>query len=144
MIIIAGNDGQFKKLCAALGVPELGVDERFERNVDRTRNRDVLRPMLVEQLAKRTADEWFRVLTDAGVVCGPINHVDGGVALAESLGLDPVVLVGDGADAVPSIRNPIRFGATPAHPVLPPPRLDQHGDEIREWLAKPLATEGDA
>jgi crotonobetainyl-CoA:carnitine CoA-transferase CaiB-like acyl-CoA transferase len=143
MIIIAGNDGQFTKLCGALGVPELAVDERFARNVDRTRNRDVLRPMLVGQLATRPADEWFRVLSDAGVVCGPINHVDGGVALAESLGLDPVVMVGEGADAVPSIRHPIRFGTTPPHHVLPPPRLNQHGDEIREWLAKPLPAEGD-
>jgi crotonobetainyl-CoA:carnitine CoA-transferase CaiB-like acyl-CoA transferase len=143
LIIIAANDRQFRTLCTVLGVPELGVDERFARNVDRTRNRDALRPMLVERLIRRPADEWFRLLSDAGVVCGPINHVDGGVALAEQLGLDPVVVVGEGADAVPSIRNPITFGATPTHHVLPPPRLDQHGKEIREWLTTPLPGEAE-
>ena len=57
-----------------------------------------------------------------------------GVAFAEELGLDPVVQVGDGASAVPSIRNPITFSATPARYVLPPPALDEHGAEIRSWL----------
>jgi crotonobetainyl-CoA:carnitine CoA-transferase CaiB-like acyl-CoA transferase len=34
------------------------------------------------------------------------------------------------------VRNPITFSATPPGYRLPPPTLDQHGDEIRRWLAK--------
>jgi crotonobetainyl-CoA:carnitine CoA-transferase CaiB-like acyl-CoA transferase len=45
------------------------------------------------------------------------------------------VSVGEGAAAVPSVRNPIRFSATPPDYRLPPPSLDEHGDEIRRWLA---------
>jgi crotonobetainyl-CoA:carnitine CoA-transferase CaiB-like acyl-CoA transferase len=134
LIITAGNDGQFKKLTAALGIPELADDPRFGRNQDRTANREELRPLLVERLATRTKQEWFRDLLAAGVACGPINSIAEGVAFAEELGLDPIVSVGDGDDAVPSIRNPLTFSATPTHYVLPPPRLDEHGSEIRAWL----------
>jgi crotonobetainyl-CoA:carnitine CoA-transferase CaiB-like acyl-CoA transferase len=130
LIVIAGNDGQFRRLCQVLGLPELPADPRFGRNQDRTANREQLRPILVERLAKRGKDEWFRELLAAGVPCAPINTIDGGVALAEELGLDPVVTVG----GIPGVRNPITFSDTPARYELPPPGLDEHGEEIRAWL----------
>jgi crotonobetainyl-CoA:carnitine CoA-transferase CaiB-like acyl-CoA transferase len=130
LIVIAGNDGQFRKLCQVLDLPELPDDPRFGRNQDRTANREELRPLLVERLTKRTRDEWFRELLAAGVPCAPINTIDEGVALAEELGLDPVVTVG----GVPGVRNPITFSATPASYQLPPPGLDEHGEEIRAGL----------
>ena len=114
-----------------LGVPELADDPRFARNADRTANREELRPLLVERLATRTKDEWFREIIAAGVPCGPINTVNDGVAFAEELGLDPVVRP---RRDPPSIRNPITFSETPARYVLPPPGLDEHGAEIRAWL----------
>ena len=133
----AGNDVQFRKLCQVLGLPELPDDPRFARNQDRTANREELRPLLVERLRTRPALDWFREIIAVGVPCGPINTVDGGVAFAEEVGLDPVVRVGEGEDAVPSVRNPITFSETPADYRLPPPSLDEHGAEIRRWLATP-------
>jgi crotonobetainyl-CoA:carnitine CoA-transferase CaiB-like acyl-CoA transferase len=130
LIVIAGNDGQFRKLCQVLDRPDLPDDPRFAHNQDRTANRSVLRPILVSRLATRTKDEWFRDLLKAGVPCAPINTVDGGVALASELGLDPVVEVG----GIPGVRNPITFSETPARYELPPPGLDEHGEEIRRWL----------
>jgi crotonobetainyl-CoA:carnitine CoA-transferase CaiB-like acyl-CoA transferase len=137
LIVTAGNNGQFRRLVEVLGVPELADDPRLSRNEDRTANRDQLRPLLVERLRTRPKLEWFRDIIAAGVPCGPINTVDQGVAFAEEVGLDPVVTVGEGAAAVPSVRNPIRFSETPADYRLPPPSLDQHGEEIRRWLAVP-------
>ena len=137
LIITAGNDVQFRKLAQVLGVPELPDDPRFARNEDRTANREELRPLLVERLQTRPKMEWFRELTGAGVPCGPINTIDQGVAFAEEVGLDPVVIVGKGADAIPVVRHPITFSVTPASYRLPPPRLDQQGDEIRRWLSSP-------
>lgn len=137
LIVIAGNDGQFATLCRVLGLPELLEDPRFAHNQDRTAHREELRPLLVERLMTRTRDEWSRTLLDAGVPCAPINTVDEGVALAERLGLEPVVVVGEGDAAVPTVRNPLRFSATPAGYDLPPPALDAHGDAVRAWLAGP-------
>jgi len=130
LIVIAGNDGQFRKLCQVLELPELPDDPRFGRNQDRTANRDELLPLLAERLRKRARDEWFHELLAAGVPCAPINTIDEGVALATDLGLAPVVEVG----GVPSVRNPITFSDTPAGYRLPPPGLDEHGEEIRAWL----------
>jgi crotonobetainyl-CoA:carnitine CoA-transferase CaiB-like acyl-CoA transferase len=130
LIVVAGNDAQFGKLCAALELPELLDDPRFASVGQRNANREQLRPLLLERLATRTAQEWFTVLTEFGVPCGPINDVRGGVELAQELGLDPVVTVG----GVPTIRNPVALSATPSRYELPPPDLDADGDRVRAWL----------
>ncbi|HEY0238095.1 MAG TPA: CoA transferase [Friedmanniella sp.] len=134
LVVVAANDPQFRKLAAALGRPELADDPRFATTPERNRNREELRPLLLEVLATDTADGWFDRLTAAGVPCGPINTIDGGVALAERLGLDPVVQVGSGADAVPMIRNAIRFSKTPAQYSTPPPTLGADSAAVRDWL----------
>ena len=134
LIVSAANDGQFRKLCDVLGIPGIADDPRFARNADRTANREELRPLLVERLRTRGAVEWFDLLVAAGVPCGPINTIDGGFAMAERFGLEPIVTVGDGDRAVPTTRHPIRFSATPVGYALPPPELDEHGEEIRKWL----------
>jgi crotonobetainyl-CoA:carnitine CoA-transferase CaiB-like acyl-CoA transferase len=139
LIVTAANDGQFRKLCEVLGIPETAEDPRFARNADRTERRDELRPLLVERLRTRGALEWFELLVAAGVPCGPINTIDGGFAMAERFGLEPVVEVGEGERAVPTTRHPIRFSETPAAYRLPPPEPDEHGAEIRAWLKVPRA-----
>lgn len=70
LIVTAGNDGQFRKLCDVLGIPEVAEDARFARNADRTERREELRPILLDRLKDRTALEWFDVLTAAGVPAG--------------------------------------------------------------------------
>lgn len=134
LIVAAGNDAQFRKLCVVLGVGDLADDPRFARNADRTVHREALRPLLEERLATRGAVEWFELLTEAGVPSGPVQTIDGGFAMAERFGLDPVVTVGEGERAVPTTRHPVRFSATPAVYRLPPPQLDEHGADLRKWL----------
>jgi crotonobetainyl-CoA:carnitine CoA-transferase CaiB-like acyl-CoA transferase len=132
LIITAGNDLQFRKLAQIIGAPELADDQRFARNEDRTANRDELRPLLTERLSTRPKMDWFRELIAAGVPCGPINTIDQGVAFADEVGLEPAVDAG----GMPTVRNPIRFSETPPSYRLPPPAVDEHGEEIRRWLAE--------
>ncbi|MPQ99088.1 CoA transferase [Modestobacter sp. I12A-02628] len=134
LVVTAGNDGQFRKLVQVLGVPGLADDPRFRHNAGRVANRDELRSLLVARLSTRGRQEWFRDIIAVGVPCGPINTVDQGVDFAREVGLDPVVVVGAGERAVPSVRNPITFSESPAGYRLPPPGLDEHGAEIRAWL----------
>jgi crotonobetainyl-CoA:carnitine CoA-transferase CaiB-like acyl-CoA transferase len=133
LIVIAGNDAQFRALCAAIGAPQIAADERFDTVAARNENREELRPLLLARLARRSATDWFAILTRAGLPCGPINDVRGGVDLAEDLGLEPVVLAG----GVPTIRNPLRLSATPVRYDLAPPGLDADGADVRSWLADP-------
>jgi crotonobetainyl-CoA:carnitine CoA-transferase CaiB-like acyl-CoA transferase len=135
LIVTAGNDAQFRRLCRVLDAEHLADDPRFARTGERTAHRAQLRALLIERLATRSAAEWFRSLTSAGVPCGPINSVAQGLAFAEEIGLDPVVPAGQGSAAVPTIRHPLEFSASPPRYELPPPGLDEHGAEIREWLA---------
>jgi len=136
LIVTAGNDAQFRKLCDVLGAPELPDDPRFANNPGRTANRDALRPLLAKKLAAKSAAEWFDALIAVGVPCGPINTVDKGIAFAEKIGLEPIVTAGTGTKARPVLRHPVTFSKTPARYPLAPPELDEQGDEIRAWLGE--------
>ena len=137
LIIAAGNDKQFRSLCEVLGIEHLADDPRYAINADRTKNREELRPHLLEKLRQWNADDLFVALNKVGVPCGPINSIGDGVELAEKLGLQPRVSVGEGDRAVNLIRNPIDFSDATLRYDLPPPTLGEHSDEIREWLSKP-------
>ncbi len=115
----------------------MGNSHPFATNEARTANREQLRPLLTERLAARPAAEWFAELNAAGVPCGPINTVDAGVDFARDIGLEPVVTAGDSGPGVPTIRHPVGYSATPPSYPLPPPAVDEHGDQIRAWLAEP-------
>jgi crotonobetainyl-CoA:carnitine CoA-transferase CaiB-like acyl-CoA transferase len=133
IVIVAANNRQFAALAGALGVPGLATDPRFSDSDSRNRHRAELRPLLVEALSARTAAEWFDVLTAAGVACGPINDIAGGVALADKLGLDPVISLGD--EKLPAIRNAIRMSETPARYLSAPPALGADTDRVLAWLS---------
>lgn len=139
VIVAAANDRQFRAFCEVIGLAALADDERFSSNAQRTTNRQVLRPILVERLATWEADELFAQLNAAGVPCGPVNTIGQGVELAEQLGLAPRITVGEGEREVDLIRNPIGFGAGALRYDLPPPLLGEHSDEIREWLSTPTS-----
>lgn len=134
IIIVAANNNQFAKLCQVLGLEQLIEDGRFAESLDRNVNRAVLREYLVAALSHKSIQEWFKLLTSAGVACGPINTIKEGVELAQELGLDPVIEVG--SQKIPMIRNAITFSQTPASYRLPPPALGEHSEEIRQWLKK--------
>lgn len=134
LIIAAGNDKQFRALCGVLGIEEVADDPRFAINADRTKNREELRPILLEKLAQWASDDLFIALNKVGVPCGPINSIGDGIELAEKLGLRPRVTVGEGDREVDLVRNPITFSSGELDYHLPPPTLGEHSDEIRQWL----------
>ncbi len=59
--------------------------------------------------------------------CGPLNDIADAIALAERLGLTPVVEIDDERRERPlrQIANPIRLSATPATYRAAPPRLSE-------------------
>ena len=124
IVIAVGNDGQFAKFCAALGV-DCAFDARFATNPQRVANRAQLNSLLAPVLASKSADEWATILTAAGVPAGAINNMESAIALATRLGLHPIVEITDPRDGSTSktIANPITFSATPVAYHLGPPRL---------------------
>jgi crotonobetainyl-CoA:carnitine CoA-transferase CaiB-like acyl-CoA transferase len=134
LIVIAANDGQFRALTRAIGAPELADDERFCLNERRTANRAILGPLLQERLSTKASDDWFSILMSAGVPCAPIATIDEGIALAQRVGLEPTVMVGEGEERLEMIRNPITFSATPPSYRYLPPELGADSESIRRWL----------
>lgn len=127
LVLAVGNDRQFAALADVLGQPDLAADERFSTNKARVAHRDDLVGLLNEALSHDTADAWFTVLTKRGVPCGPLNDVADAIALAERLGLAPVVEIDDPRRDGPitQIANPIRMSATPPTYRTAPPRLGE-------------------
>ena len=139
LIVTAGNDGQFRRLCEVLGVPELADDPRF--GAQRGPHRQPRRAAAAAgRAAGAPAPRWSGSARSsrAGVPCGPINTVDQGVAFAEEIGLDPVVAVGEGDAAVPSVRNPITFSDAPRRPTgCRRRRWTSTATRSGRWLAAP-------
>ncbi len=75
VVIAAGNDGLFRRLCDCLGVPALASRPEFASNADRTTHHVALGEALEAALAHRDVAHWLDVLEEAGVPCGPINDV---------------------------------------------------------------------
>lgn len=130
LIICCGNDAQFSRLVTALGTPDLASDPRFATMSQRNANREELRVLLEEALAADTAENWADVFGNVGLPCGPILGIDGGVQLAEDLGLNPIVTMTDENNpehTVPVIANPMSFSRSPiSYRHLPPELGDSH------------------
>jgi crotonobetainyl-CoA:carnitine CoA-transferase CaiB-like acyl-CoA transferase len=80
MMVAAGNDNLFRRLCAALDRPGLAEDPRFRTNGDRVVHRAELIPILAEIFATRPRAEWARLFEAAGIPNGPIHTLDQVVA----------------------------------------------------------------
>jgi crotonobetainyl-CoA:carnitine CoA-transferase CaiB-like acyl-CoA transferase len=132
--VAVGNDRQFRAFCTALARPELADDARFARNAARVENRLELIELLEPVLASRPASHWLAQLEDAGVPCGPINDLAEAFALAEGLGLAPVVTLPGPGGRGQQLANPISLSGNPPAYRLPPPRHGEHTKEILEWL----------
>ncbi|MGH6988305.1 MAG: CaiB/BaiF CoA transferase family protein [Stellaceae bacterium] len=136
MIVAAGNDSIYLKLCAALKRPDLASDPRYATNDLRSRNRDTLRPELVKELTKRTTAENIALLEQGGVPCGPINNVAEALHHPQVEARNMMITVEDpDAGTLRLAGNPLKFSAFPDPPTRPPaPTLDRDRDKILKEL----------
>ena len=130
LVLAVGNDRQFRALCETLGAPELARQARYATNPQRVAHRDALRADLKALLGNRPAIEWAAELTAARVPAGVVNDIAGAFALAESLGLDPIVeLPARDGGTIPLTRNPIGLSSTPPRYLSAPPPLPDRGTD---------------
>ena len=76
IVIAAGNDNLFARLCQALGRAEWVDDPEFRTNPDRVQNRDRLNELVASVIATGTRDAWLAKLDAAGVPCAPVLALD--------------------------------------------------------------------
>jgi crotonobetainyl-CoA:carnitine CoA-transferase CaiB-like acyl-CoA transferase len=126
IMIGAGNNRAFKKVCEILGRPELADDPRFKTNGDRQNNRQALNEVLNAKLAEVDGVSFSLELLNAGLPCGPVldtkqvlegEHVKARGSIIEK-------------DWYRGIHTPVRLSRTPAGLKSTPPKFSQHAREV--------------
>jgi crotonobetainyl-CoA:carnitine CoA-transferase CaiB-like acyl-CoA transferase len=133
IIIAAGNDGQFRKLCAILGVPDLADHPDYALSRGRVAHRAALTGRLHALTEKFKRADILARLEAAAVPAGPINSVSDVFAdpqvVARGLRLDlPNPLAKGGT--TPGVRSAIVMDGEPAASPRPAPALGQHGEDV--------------
>lgn len=133
-IICVGNNEQWKRLCNAIGQPELGDDLRFATNPVRVENREKVVKILSEAFEKETADYWVDALFKAGVPAGPINDLGQVFSDPQVRHREMVVKAFHPSvgDEIEMVGNPIKLAQTEPMAFVAPPLLGQHVDSILE------------
>jgi formyl-CoA transferase len=133
--IAASGQTMYRRLCTAIGAPELVDDPRFKTIHDRSKNRKQLNAELDEVLVKRTSAEWIDALNRAGVPSGPIYNVKQVFEDPQirHLGMaQPVRHAERGEIKVQGL--PATLSRTPGAIRRPAPTHGQHTDEILREL----------
>jgi len=123
LVIAVGNDGQYRRLCAILGVPEWADDVRFANNAGRLANRTALIPLLAAKIAAWDAQPLSLALEAEGVPAGPINDLAGVFAdpqvIARGMRFRPEGASIDGVASPIVIDGERMVAATGAPPLVP-------------------------
>jgi succinate--hydroxymethylglutarate CoA-transferase len=150
VMVGAGNDPQFEKLCQVLGMSELSSDSRFRLNSDRVANRSALLPLLEERFVTKSRDEWVHLLEGKGFPLGPLRTVSEAFACEQVAARDIIEEMDHPvAGKIRLPRSPINFSSTSSSETVdsndteeakiqrtPPPMLGEHTEET---LSKLLA-----
>jgi crotonobetainyl-CoA:carnitine CoA-transferase CaiB-like acyl-CoA transferase len=141
IIIATGNDGQFRKLCAVIGRPDLASHADYIDNKGRVTNRAVLIPLIGSLTVRFAKAELITRLEQESVPAGPINDMADVFA-------DPQVIhrrmridldaPAAAAGRLPSVRSPILIDGIAQVACRPSPRLGEHSAEIvadPNWLS---------
>jgi crotonobetainyl-CoA:carnitine CoA-transferase CaiB-like acyl-CoA transferase len=137
MIIAVGNDGQFRLLCAEMGVPELADDPRFSSSSARLNNRDEIEAIVQDLVRGFGRDELIARFEARGVPAGPVNSIRDIFEdpFIEARGTVHTYVRDDGVE-IPSVAFPGKLSETPADYRYCPPRVGEHSRQIlRDWLA---------
>jgi crotonobetainyl-CoA:carnitine CoA-transferase CaiB-like acyl-CoA transferase len=129
MMVAAGNDNLFRRLCAAIDRPGLAEDPRFRTNSDRVVNRRSLIPILSDIFAAAPVTEWVGRLDAAGIPNSPIQTLDQVVTDAQTAALG-IIQHRAGSPSLSLVGLPLSFdGARPPF-AKPAPRLGEDNAEI--------------
>ena len=127
LVVAAGNDGLFRKLCEVLGFKWF-EESRFKTNPDRVKNADILYGMIEKEMLKRSNAEWIALLDAAGVPCAPVQNMK---QMLECEQMKALGLLQDvPGSSQPLIGLPISFDGDRPLPRAASPALGAHTAEV--------------
>ncbi|MGH8419101.1 MAG: CaiB/BaiF CoA transferase family protein [Pseudomonas sp.] len=124
IMVAAGNDGLFRRLCEVLGIPALAQDPRFANNGARVSHRQALIDLLQAEFSRQSTAHWLQALDALGIPCGPIQTIDQVVEHEQTRALDILQRTSD--DAATVVGLPISFGGARPSDIGRTPRLGEH------------------
>lgn len=135
IIVGAGNDRLWEKLCKLVERPELLTDERFSTNLKRTEHASELKVIFDEVLHKKTIQEWLDQLEEAGIPCAPINTIDK-VISDPQINFRNMIVESEHpvAGKIKMAGVPVKMSETPGSVDFPAPMLGQHTEELLNEL----------
>jgi CoA:oxalate CoA-transferase len=130
---------QFNALAKLLGREDWLEDIRFATPDARRANFDAMKGQLAAEMVRRDAADWEAEMSAAGIPCGMVRRVDEAAALAGARALLPLPIAGVPGGAQAQIPG-AGFRMTPDGPGTsePPPKLDEHREEVLAWLAQTI------
>jgi formyl-CoA transferase len=133
--IAASGQGHWRKLCAAIGCPDLTEHSDFSDEGSRSRNRERLNAELNRATAKHGSEELVTLLNGAGVPCGPIYRMDQVFADPQVRHLGCAVPVQHPRlGSLNLVAQPVQLSRTPAQVTSATPDLGSHNAEILKQL----------
>nr|WP_263326198.1 CoA transferase [Neobacillus sp. Marseille-Q6967] len=133
LVIAVGNDEQFKRLTAVLGVPELADMKEFKHNEQRLKNNDKLVAICEELLSKKTKNEWKERLDAVGVPNGPINTIAEMFEDPQIMAREMIVEMEHPLiDNLQLTGSPLKLSATPVTMRRHPPLFGEHTESLLE------------
>lgn len=131
-MLTIGNDEQYRRVCEAIGHPELWEDARFQSNAGRVTYRAELLPRLEAILRARPRQEWLERFTQAGVPVTPVNNLAEALAEPQARARGMLQQVEHpGLGTIPLLGSPLaHFSRTPAQVRAHPPLLGEHTQEV--------------
>lgn len=133
--LAVGNDQLWEKFCAAVGLEDIKDDSKYATNSKRVENREELVKIIEKIISTKSAEDWLKILNDAGIPCGPIYTLD-------KVFKDPQVLHRNMVQEIEHPKAgkikvtgvPIKLYNTHGEIKIPPPVLGQHTSEILREL----------
>jgi len=131
VIIAAGNDSLYVKLCQALERPDLAENPLFKTNDLRNTHNRALGAEIEKELAKDTTQGWIARLEKIGVPCGPVNNIAQAIAHPQTAARNMVVEAHDSvAGTIKVSGNPIKLSGF-ADPKIRPGAPELDGDRAK-------------
>jgi crotonobetainyl-CoA:carnitine CoA-transferase CaiB-like acyl-CoA transferase len=127
LVVAAGNDGLFKKLCEVLKL-NLYSDSDYKTNPERVKNSKALYAILDAEMLKKTNGEWAALLEKAGVPCAPVQNVKQMLEHEQTAALGLLQPVPGSSQ--PLIGLPVSFNNERPLPRSAAPALGAHTHEV--------------
>jgi crotonobetainyl-CoA:carnitine CoA-transferase CaiB-like acyl-CoA transferase len=132
VLIAAGNDRLFARLCEVLECPEVSRNARFKSNVDRVPRRAELHQILERATRRYSSAQLMTLLREAGVPASTINSMDQVYRdeQVNTLGMLPAVAPDFRIPEMKFVDIPVSINGEKSVKRLMPPLLGEHTEEV--------------